>query len=56
MKFINRHYEARHLQIGLQMNSYIKIVQVDGSDGNGYYGTGYEILVKIPRDTRKIDI
>lgn len=29
----------------------IKIVQVDGSDGNGYYGTGYEIRVKIPRDT-----
>lgn len=24
----------------------IKILQVDGSDGNGYYGTGYSILVK----------
>lgn len=24
----------------------IKIVQVDGSDGNGYYGTGYSIRVK----------
>lgn len=24
----------------------IKLLQVDGSDGNGYYGTGYTILVK----------
>lgn len=24
----------------------IKILQVDGSDGNGYYGTGYSIIVK----------
>lgn len=31
----------------------IKIVQVDGSDGKGYYGTGYKIRVKIPRDTAK---
>ena len=26
----------------------IKIVQVDGDDGNGYYGTGYSIRVKFP--------
>lgn len=26
----------------------IKIVQVDGNDGNGYYGTGYSIRVKMP--------
>lgn len=25
----------------------IKIVQVDGDDGNGYYGTGYSIRVKM---------
>lgn len=25
----------------------IKIVQVDGTDGNGYYGTGYSIIVKL---------
>lgn len=25
----------------------IKILQVDGSDGNGYYGTGYSIDVKV---------
>jgi hypothetical protein len=25
----------------------IKILQVDGSDGNGYYGTGYSINVKV---------
>ena len=24
----------------------IKLLQVDGSDGNGYYGTGYTIIVK----------
>lgn len=24
----------------------INLLQVDGSDGNGYYGTGYEIIVK----------
>lgn len=26
----------------------IKLLQVDGSDGNGYYGTGYTIYVKVP--------
>lgn len=25
----------------------IKILQVDGDDGNGYYGTGYSIIVTI---------
>ena len=29
-------------------NKRIKILQVDGDDGNGYYGTGYSILVKMP--------
>lgn len=24
----------------------IKLLQVDGSDGNGFYGTGYEVIVK----------
>lgn len=28
----------------------IKIVQVDGDDGNGYYGTGYSIRVKFPNN------
>ena len=32
-------------------NKKIKIVQVDGDDGNGYYGTGYEIRVKMPQDS-----
>jgi hypothetical protein len=27
-------------------NKKIKAVQVDGGDGNGYYGTGYSIMVK----------
>jgi hypothetical protein len=26
----------------------IKLLQVDGDDGNGYYGTGYSIIVKEP--------
>ena len=30
-------------------NKQIKVLQVDGSDGNGYYGTGYTIQVKVPR-------
>lgn len=28
-------------------NKKIKLLQVDGTDGNGYYGTGYTIKVKI---------
>ena len=27
-------------------NQKIKLLQVDGDDGNGYYGTGYTIVVK----------
>ena len=27
-------------------NKKIKILQVDGTDGNGWYGTGYSIIVK----------
>ena len=27
-------------------NKKIKVLQVDGSDGNGYYGSGYSIVVK----------
>lgn len=27
-------------------NQQIKILQVDGSDGNGYYGSGYSIIVR----------
>lgn len=26
----------------------INAVQIDGNDGNGYYGTGYELIVVIP--------
>lgn len=28
-------------------NKTTKILEVEGDDGNGYYGTGYEIIVKI---------
>lgn len=26
----------------------INVVQIDGNDGNGYYGTGYELIVMLP--------
>jgi hypothetical protein len=26
----------------------INAVQIDGNDGNGYYGTGYELIVVVP--------
>lgn len=26
----------------------INAVQIDGNDGNGYYGTGYELIVTVP--------
>jgi hypothetical protein len=28
----------------------ITLAQVDGTDGNGYYGTGYEIYVRFPKE------
>lgn len=33
----------------LAENKKIKILQVDGSDGNGYYGSGYSIMVREKR-------
>lgn len=33
-------------------NKQINLMQFDGSDGNGYYGTGYELLVRRPEVTR----
>jgi hypothetical protein len=27
----------------------INAVQIDGNDGNGYYGTGYELIVTVPQ-------
>lgn len=29
-------------------NQEINLIQIDGDDGNGYYGTGYEITVVFP--------
>lgn len=34
----------------------IKVLQVDGTDGNGYYGTGYEIAVKFSKSTKYEDL
>ena len=27
----------------------INVVQIDGDDGNGYYGTGYDLIVTVPQ-------
>lgn len=29
-------------------NEQINLLQVDGDDGNGYYGTGYKLIVTLP--------
>lgn len=29
-------------------NEQVNLMQFDGSDGNGYYGTGFELLVRAP--------
>ena len=34
-------------------NQKLKLLQVDGDDGNGYYGTGYSIVVKIKESEDK---
>jgi hypothetical protein len=31
----------------------INVVQIDGSDGNGYYGTGFELIVAVPHADRE---
>jgi hypothetical protein len=40
-------YEQSYKIFVFQEDKKMRIVQVDGSDGNGYYGNGYEIEVKI---------
>ena len=40
-------YEQSYKIFVFQEDKKMRIVQVDGSDGNGYYGSGYEIEVKI---------
>lgn len=34
-------------------NVKLKLLQVDGDDGNGYYGTGYQIFVTLPKQEVK---
>lgn len=34
-------------------NQKLKLLQVDGDDGNGYYGTGYSIVAKIKESEEK---
>lgn len=45
----DEYYETSYKIFVYAENKKIKILQVDGSDGNGYYGTGYSIYVKIPK-------
>lgn len=37
----------------LAIDKRFKLLQVDGDDGNGYYGTGYRITVKLPKGKMK---
>lgn len=39
-------YEGHYRIFVFADNQKINLMQVDGSDGNGYYGTGYELLVR----------
>ncbi len=39
-------YETSYKIFVFAENKTIKILQVDGSDGNGYYGSGYSIIVR----------
>ena len=34
----------------------IKLLQVDGDDGNGYYGTGYTIYVKFKKSEQILNL
>jgi hypothetical protein len=33
----------------------INVVEMDGSDGNGYYGTGFTIIVSLPKGGSDVD-
>lgn len=39
-------YEGHYRIFVYAENQKINLMQFDGTDGNGYYGTGYEILVR----------
>lgn len=41
-------YEGHYRIFVYAENQRINLMQFDGTDGNGYYGTGYEILVRRP--------
>ena len=36
-------------------DKHIKLAQIDGDDGNGYYGTGYTLYVKFNQSSDKED-
>lgn len=41
-------YEGHYRIFVFADNQQINLMQFDGTDGNGYYGTGFEILVRRP--------
>ena len=38
----------------LSDGSEMKLLEVEGTDGNGYYGTGYTIEVELAKDTENV--
>ncbi|TDE03435.1 DUF7448 domain-containing protein [Jiangella asiatica] len=44
-------YEGHYRIFVFAENQRINLMQFDGSDGNGYYGTGFELLVR-PAETK----
>jgi hypothetical protein len=44
------YYETSYKIFVLAADKRIKLLQVDGDDGSGYYGTGYLITVKVPKN------
>lgn len=46
---VDKYDETSYKIFVLAEDKRIKLLQVDGDDGNGYYGSGYEIIVKIKK-------
>lgn len=46
----DRSYETSYKIFVFAEDRRIKLAQVDGDDGNGWYGTGYQLYVKFKHD------
>jgi hypothetical protein len=40
--------QLQRIEVGDETVTDERAVQIDGNDGNGYYGTGYELIVVLP--------